>query len=103
MIFKNTQNVARVKFIDGAIDAAGNGPFAETPELQYVLDGTTWLSVSNWTLTPEYVTTSSAGGQVYVFSGPMLSGVKGVRITARVNIAGYPKRAIVREVLAFGP
>jgi hypothetical protein len=40
LIFKNTQNVAQVKFIDGAADAAGNGPFAETPELQYTLDGT---------------------------------------------------------------
>jgi hypothetical protein len=61
------------------------GVFDANFGLQYRTDGTTWLPLSGWTVSPTYAyNSSSAGNATYTFSGPAL-GVLGVRVVGQVH------------------
>lgn len=88
VIFSAAQsNLTSVAFINGPLDAYNNGYFEANMTLQ-TYNGSSWSTVSGWTVSPSYSYTSAAVGQTYTFTGPALNNVLGVRIVGEVRVIG---------------
>ena len=85
ILWSTTQSIAQVKFTNGSFSSSYDGVFDANFGLQYTTDGTTWLPVTGWTVTPSYAYNSSSAANVtYTFSGPPLT-VLGVRVVGQVH------------------
>jgi len=101
VIFSTAQsNLTSVDFINGPLDAYGNGYFEANTTLQ-TYNGSTWSNVSGWTLNPTYPYTSAAAGQTYTFTGPALNNVLGVRVVGEVRVVGDSYSWTVNEVMIY--
>ncbi len=101
VLFNNIQNnIASVNFIQGDI-VNGNTCFTNWLSMQYTKDGTVWQE-SFWTVNPfyPYGNTASAG-KTYVFSGPELFSVKGVRVSGIVFTNDSSWQAHMKEVRVY--
>ena len=87
VIFSSAQsNINSVAFINGPLDANGNGNFEANLSLQ-TYNGSAWSVASGWTVSPAYPYTTAAAGKTYTFTGPTLNGVLGVRVVGEVRVA----------------
>ena len=99
-----TVRVSRVVLVNGDISAGGNGYLEAGITLQGSLDGATWSAApfSKWSMSPAYPYDKTAAGRTYRWSGPPVSGLKGMRVTGRVNVKGGSRYWRVKEVQVFG-
>jgi hypothetical protein len=87
VIFSSAQsNITSVAFINGPLDANGNGNFEANLSLQ-TYNGSAWSVASGWTVSPAYPYTTAAAGKTYTFTGPTLNNVLGVRVVGEVRVA----------------
>jgi hypothetical protein len=87
VIFSTAQsNITSVAFINGPLDSNGNANFEANMSLQ-TYNGSSWSVVSGWTVSPTYPYTSAAAGQTYIFTGPALNNVLGVRVVGEVRLS----------------
>ena len=101
VIFSSAQsNLTSVAFVNGPLDAYDNGYFEANLTLQ-TYNGSSWSTVSGWTVSPTYSYTSSAVGQTYTFTGPALNNVLGVRVVGEVRVAGNSYSWTVNEVMIY--
>ncbi len=103
VVFSAAKTISSVSFINGSM-SGNNGYFEANLVLQTSTNGTTWTTVSGWTLDKTYTYTSAVAGQTYTFSGAALTGIKGVRVCGQVNVSGKAVSKIwrVNEVLVMG-
>lgn len=101
VIFNNLQNnVSSLNFIQGDI-INGNTAFTNWLSMQYSKDGTNWIE-SQWAVSPFYPYGNTAStGKTYVFSGPTISGVKGIRVSGIVFTNDSSWQATLKEVRAY--
>ncbi len=92
------KTLSSAKFINGAIDAYGNGFFEAGVKLQFTTDGTTWTD-SGWTVSPAYPNSAAAGGQTYTFTGAAKSGVVGARITGQTGANSWSGAVIEVQLI----
>lgn len=87
VIFSTAQSsITQVVFINGPLDSNGNGNFEANLSLQ-TYNGSTWSTVSGWSVSPAYPYDSTAVGQTYIFTGPTLNNVRGVRVAGEVRLS----------------
>jgi mannan endo-1,4-beta-mannosidase len=104
VIWSATQTIRTVKYYNGTCDQYDNAPFTANLRIQFSTNGTTWTTDSAWTVSPAYPYDScTAGGQIYTFSGPVKTGVKGVRVIGTVHSTGSSLswHAKAKEVQVF--
>jgi chitodextrinase len=101
VLFNNIQNnISSVNFIQGDI-VNGNTCFTNWLSMQYTKDGTVWQE-SFWAVNPFYPYGNKASaGKTYVFSGPELFGVKGVRVSGIVFTNDSSWQAYLKEVRVY--
>jgi hypothetical protein len=104
VIWSSAQTISKFVFVNGNFNSSTyDGVFDNNFGLQSTSDGTTWTTVTGWSLSPAYAYDQpSAGGQAYTFTGPALS-VRGLRAVGQVhsqsgNDSWY---VIANEVEAF--
>jgi spore germination protein YaaH len=97
--FAAAKTISSAVFINGALDANGNGYFESGLSLQYTTNGTTWVE-SGWSVTPAYPNAASAAGVSYTFGGTAISGVSGVRVSGRTGASSWS--GAVKEVRVIG-
>jgi hypothetical protein len=104
VIFASAQTVASAAFVQGTTGtaSAGDGWFEANFGLQFSSDGTTWTAVG-WNASPPYAYSSAVSGKKFSFSGPAVTGVRGVRVVGQVNTVGQSWWAAANEILVFGP
>ena len=102
VVWPTAQTIGQVNFLNGNYDAFGDGVFVQGFALQLSTDGATW-SNSGWTVAPAYAYDSpSAANKTYVFSGPPVAGVRGVRVIGQVHLPAFSSWFVnAREVQAF--
>jgi hypothetical protein len=86
VVWATPQSINKVTFINGSfISGSYDGVFDNNFGLQFTIDGTTWTSVSGWSLSPAYpYDLPDAAGVAYTFSGPVQS-VLGFRVVGQVH------------------
>jgi hypothetical protein len=101
VVFSSDQSdITSVAFINGPLDPYQNGYFEANMALQ-TYNGSSWSTVSGWTVSPTYSYTSSAVGKTYTFTGPALNNILGVRIVGEVNVMGDSISWTVNEVMIY--
>jgi fibronectin type 3 domain-containing protein len=105
ILWSTPQTIVEVKYTNGSFSSSYDGVFDANFGLQYTTNGTTWLPVTGWTVTPNYAYNSAAAGNVtYTFSGPALT-VLGVRVVGQVHTSDVGNNswfARATEVQVFG-
>jgi fibronectin type 3 domain-containing protein len=86
VIWSTAQSVNKVTFTNGSFNSSSyDGVFDNNLSLQTTTDGTTWISVSGWSLSPAYqYNLPAAAGLTYTFTGAALS-VRGFRVVGQVH------------------
>jgi hypothetical protein len=104
VVFPSGQSIASVAFVQGITGTAstGDGWFEANFGLQFSTDGMTW-SAAGWSAVPAYAYSSAVSGKTFGFSGPAVSGVRGIRVVGQVNTVGKSWWAAANEISAFGP
>jgi Mg-chelatase subunit ChlD len=107
VVWTSAKTISAVTFINGSCDQYRNGVFVGNVGVQVSTNGTSWTAAP-WTILPQYPADScglspTAAAQRYIFNGPALSNIKGVRIVGLVHTAGKPAswHAHVTEVQVF--
>jgi hypothetical protein len=104
VIWATAQTIRSLKYHNGTCDQYDNASFTANLRLQFTTDGTTWTTDSAWTISPSYPYDScTASNQVYTFSGPAKSGIRGVRVIGAVHgtNSSLSRHARAREVQVF--
>ena len=103
VVLSSAKTISSVSFINGSL-SGNNGYFEANLTLQVSTNGSTWTTVTDWTLDKTYTYNSAVAGQTYTFSGTALTGIKGVRVCGQVNVSGKAVSKIwrVNEVLVMG-
>jgi hypothetical protein len=105
VIWTTSQSLSEVTFTNGSFNSSTyDGVFDNNFGLQTTTDGTTWTSVSGWSLSPAYqYNVPAAAGVTYTFTGPAVS-VLGIRVVGQVHsLSGNDSwYDIATEVQAFG-
>jgi hypothetical protein len=86
VVWAAPQTVNKITFMNGSFNSSTyDGVFDNHFSLQTTADGTTWSSVSGWSLTPAYqYNLAAAAGATYTFTGPALS-IRGFRVVGQVH------------------
>jgi hypothetical protein len=85
VLWSASQSFNKVNFTNGSYDAVFNGVFDANLGLQITTDGTTWTTVSGWSVSPAYAYNSAADADVtFTFSGPTVQAL-GVRVAGQVH------------------
>jgi len=86
VVWSTSQSVNKITFTNGSFNAGSyDGVFDNNFTLQTTSDGTTWVTVSGWSVSPAYpYDVPAAAGVTYTFTGSSLS-VLGVRVVGEVH------------------
>jgi hypothetical protein len=101
IIWSSAASITAVDFINGSVTKYGDGFLTANCKLQFSTDGSTW-SNSNWTISPSYPYSASAGGKTYMFSGPAVSGIRGARVVGQVRTKDTSYHWLVKEIRVTG-
>lgn len=110
IIWNNTlDGISKFEFKNGVFASISNdnGVFAANLMIQVTNDGTTWNTVSGWNVSPSYPYTSlDASNKSYMFSGPAVNNILGIRLVGQLRLSSEPYGATawaikVREVNVF--
>lgn len=101
VIWQSVVSITAVDFINGTVTWEGDGFLTANCRLQFSTDGFTWTN-SGWAISPSYPNSASASGKTYTFSGPAVSGIRGVRVVGQVRTTDTSYHWIVKEVQVTG-
>jgi regulation of enolase protein 1 (concanavalin A-like superfamily) len=101
VVWSSGKTIISVDIINGDITSGGDGFLTANLKLQFSTDGSAWTD-SNWTVSPAYPYSGSAGGKTYTFSGTAVSGKFGARVIGQVRTTDTSYHWIVKEVQVTG-
>ncbi len=95
--------VGGVKFFNGTQlnNGTDNGCFTANMKVQSSLNGTTWIDVAGWTITPSYPYNATASNQIYTLSGGNLTNIKGIRVIGKLKTNNTSWAVKVKELQVF--
>jgi spore germination protein YaaH len=99
VIWPDAKSISTIKFTNSALDSYGNGYFQSNVSLQFTTNGTTWFE-SGWKLNSPYPYTAQASNGTFIFTGPITSGVRGIRISGKTGSSSWSGG--VNEVQVLG-
>jgi hypothetical protein len=96
-------SVSSIKYYNGTHlnDGNDNGSFTANMRVQSTTNGTTWVNVSGWTISPSYPYGPSASNQTYILSGTTISNTRGVRVVGQVRTNDLSWSIKVKELQVF--